>query len=136
MKKKCSRHYDWARLAIDDTRDELAQNTQFRQGLDKEEKEIIERARLRAREIKAGGVGGTVEFHGLSAPKENKEDREMGVGPVVEERHVQPSQDVEMEEQKTDGLVDAEEMPQQHDGNNDDDEDKEVDMVDAIAASI
>ncbi|KAH0168374.1 hypothetical protein KCU67_g3507, partial [Aureobasidium melanogenum] len=136
MKKKCNRHYDWARLDMDHTRSELGQNAQVMQSLDKEEKEIIERARLRAREIKAGGVGGTVEFHGLSAPKENKEDREMGVGPVVEERHVQPLQDVEMKEEKTDGLVDAEEMLQQQDGPNDDDEDKEVDMVDAIAASI
>ncbi|KAH0062727.1 hypothetical protein KCU96_g20325, partial [Aureobasidium melanogenum] len=137
MKKKCNRHYDWARLDMDHTRFELGQNAQFMQGLDKEEKEIIERARLRAREIKAGGVGGTVEFHGLSAPKENKEDREMGVGPVVEERHVQPpAQDVEMKEEKTDGVVDTEGTPQQHDGHNDDDENKEVDMVDAIAASI
>ncbi|KAG9900360.1 hypothetical protein KCU98_g16178, partial [Aureobasidium melanogenum] len=137
MKKKCNRHYDWARLDMDHTRFELGQNAQVMQGLDKEEKEIIERARLRAREIKAGGVGGTVEFHGLSAPKENKEDREMGVGPVVEERHVQPpAQDVEMEEEKTGEMLDAEETPQQHDGHNDDDEGKEVDMVDAIAASI
>ncbi|KAH0363795.1 hypothetical protein KCU65_g7137, partial [Aureobasidium melanogenum] len=136
MKKKCGRHYDWAKLAMDDTKDETSQNNQFMHGLDKEEKEIIERARLRAREIKAGGVGGTVEFHGLSAPKENKEDREMGVGPVVEERHVQPpAQDVEMEEEKTVGILDAEETPQQQDGPNDD-EDKEVDMVDAITTSI
>lgn len=136
MKKKCARHYDWARLDMDHTRFELTKNAQKMQGLDKEEKEIIERARLRAREIKAGGVGGTVEFHGLSAPKENKEDREMGVGPVVEERHVQSPQDVEMKEEKTDGVLDAEEMSQQQNGDNDDDEDKEVDMVDAIAASI
>ncbi|CAD0096434.1 unnamed protein product [Aureobasidium mustum] len=140
MKKRCNRHYEWAKLDIDHTRFEITQNAQTMQGLDKEEKEIIERARLRAREIRAGGVGGTVEFHGLSAPKENKEDREMGVGPVVEERHVdshgQPaSQDVEMQD-KTEEMVDVEEMPQQHDGDNDDDEGKEVDMVDAIAASI
>ncbi|KAK6002706.1 hypothetical protein QM012_001456 [Aureobasidium pullulans] len=136
MKKKCAKHYDWARLDMDHTRFELTLNAQTMQGLDKEEKEIIERARLRAREIKAGGVGGTVEFHGLDAPKENKEDREMGVGPVVEERHVQPPQNVEMKgEENTDGILDAEQMPQ--DGGNDDDiEDKEVDMVDAIAASI
>lgn len=136
MKKKCPRHYDWARLDMDHTRFELGQNAQKIHGLEKEEKEINERARLRAREIKAGGVGGTVEFHGLSAPKENKEDREMGVGPVVEERHVQSPRDVEMKEGKTDGLLDAEEILQRQNGDHDDDEDKEVDMVDAIAASI
>ena len=120
----------------DHTRFEITQNAQTMQGLDKEEKEIIERARLRAREIRAGGVGGTVEFHGLSAPKENKEDREMGVGPVVEERHGHFSaEDVEMQD-KTEEMLEVEEMPQQHDGDNDDDESKEVDMVDAIAASI
>ncbi|KAI4725398.1 hypothetical protein E4T49_06877 [Aureobasidium sp. EXF-10728] len=150
MKKKCNRHYEWAKLHIEDFGFETKQNSAVIYNLQKEEEEIIERARLRAREIRAGGVGGTVEFHGLSAPKENKEDRELGVGPVVEERHGQQSHDEEMKEEKAGRGMDAEEKADEGmdaeeektkgvaalEENQDDDQDKEVDMVDAIAASI
>ncbi|CAD0091918.1 unnamed protein product [Aureobasidium vineae] len=141
MKKKCNRHYEWAKLHMEDFSFETKQNSAVIYSLEKEEEEIIERARLRAREIRAGGVGGTVEFHGLSAPKENKEDRELGVGPVVEERHDQHSHDVEMKEEKIDeGMGAAEEKTVEgmdvEEEIQADEEDKEVDMVDAIAASI
>ncbi|KAI4753660.1 hypothetical protein E4T52_14193 [Aureobasidium sp. EXF-3400] len=133
MKKRCSRHYEWAKLHIEDNKFEIGANSSALQGLEKEESEIIQRARLRVREIRAGGVGGTVEFHGCSVPKENKEDKELGMAPVVEQHH-----DVEMKEEETkedeEENIEEEvrvEEEQQHDA-----EDKEVDMVDAIAASI
>ena len=142
MKKRCSRHYEWAKLHAEDNKFEMAQNNSKLHTLEKEEGEIIQRARLRAREIRAGGVGGTVEFHGGSVPKENKEDKALGMAPVVEKPH----DDVEMkeevkeedddEEKKEDEEQKVKEEVHVEEEQQDDGEDKEVDMVDAIAASI
>jgi COMPASS component SPP1 len=88
-------------------------------------------------------VGGTVEFHGCQVPRENKEDRMLGMHPVVEgardvemkEEDEQEEDEEEKEEQKNEdekmeaGVGVREELQ-------DDGEDREVDMVDAIAASI
>jgi len=62
-KKRCVRHYEWAKLALDDARNELTVNSDRMRDIEKEEREILERAELRAREIKAGNVGGSVEVH-------------------------------------------------------------------------
>jgi COMPASS component SPP1 len=143
MKKRCSRHYEWAKLHIEDNKFEISLNSNTLQILEKEESGIIQRARLRAREIRAGGVGGTVEFHGCQVPRENKEDRMLGMHPVVEgardvemkEEDEQEEDEEEKEEQKNEdekmeaGVGVREELQ-------DDGEDREVDMVDAIAASI
>jgi COMPASS component SPP1 len=160
MKKRCSRHYEWAKLHIEDNKFEIGLNSNNLQALEKEEGNIIQRARLRAREIRAGGVGGTVEFHGEYLPeKENKEDRELGVAPVVEgtrdvemkeegDEQSQKSEEEEAEqkkegpeelEQKSEDVVAVEEIQEVQEVQEvqeDDGEDKEVDMVDAIAASI
>ena len=62
-KRKCARHYDWSKLALDDTRFELSGNSDRMRELEKEEKDVRERAGLRVRELKAGVVGGSVEVH-------------------------------------------------------------------------
>ena len=159
MKKRCSRHYEWAKLHAEDNKFEIGINSSKLQTLEKEEGEIVQRARLRAREIRAGGVGGTVEFHGGGVPEGNKEDKALGMAPVVEKPHedVEMKEEVVKEETKEEDEEKEEtreedeeredekkdekekeikeevrvEVEQEHDG-----EDKEVDMVDAIAASI
>ncbi|EME87390.1 uncharacterized protein MYCFIDRAFT_29145 [Pseudocercospora fijiensis CIRAD86] len=68
-KKKCARHLDWAKLAVDDLRFEMADNGDKMRGLDKEEKELRERAALRAKAGTFNGEG-TVEVHGLGVSTE------------------------------------------------------------------
>ncbi|KAJ9620649.1 COMPASS (complex proteins associated with Set1p) component [Taxawa tesnikishii (nom. ined.)] len=63
VKKRCQRHHDWSKLATDEVRFEISENSETMRGLEREEKEIKERAGLRAREMKAGGAGGSVELH-------------------------------------------------------------------------
>lgn len=70
-KKRCARHHDWAKLALDDTRFETGENSEVMRALDKEEKEIRQRAGLRARILKAGGGGGSVEVHDEEEEKED-----------------------------------------------------------------
>lgn len=67
-KRKCTRHYDWSKLALDDARFELGENSERMRRLDREEKEVRERAGLRARELKAGGTGGIVIMHDTGVP--------------------------------------------------------------------
>lgn len=62
-KKRCTRHHDWAKLALDEMRFEMSENSEAMRGLDREEKDIVQRAGLRARVLKAGGAGGEVQFH-------------------------------------------------------------------------
>lgn len=64
-KKKCARHLEWVKLATDDVRFEMSDNSDRMRGLDREEREIRERAALRMR---SGGElqgEGSVEVHGL-----------------------------------------------------------------------
>lgn len=64
-KKKCARHLDWVKLASDDVRFEMSDNSDRMRGLDREEREIKERAALRTR---SGGElqgEGSVEVHNL-----------------------------------------------------------------------
>ena len=63
-RKKCARHLEWSKLAMDDVRFEISDNGDHMRALDKEEKEIRERAALRG---KAGSLSGkgSVEVHGL-----------------------------------------------------------------------
>lgn len=76
-KRKCARHYDWSKLALDDTRFEMNENSESMRSLEREEKEIRERAGLRARELKAGGLGGSVEIHDPSETIVNGTDADM-----------------------------------------------------------
>jgi len=62
-KRKCARHFDWSKLAIDETRYYLSQNSEVMRGLEREEKEIKARAGLRIRELQTGEVGGIAEVH-------------------------------------------------------------------------
>ncbi|KAF7187354.1 Set1 complex component spp1 [Pseudocercospora fuligena] len=68
-KKKCARHHEWSKLAVDDLRFEMADNGDKMRGLDKEEKEMRERAALRAKAGTFNGEG-TVEVHGLGISTE------------------------------------------------------------------
>jgi COMPASS component SPP1 len=64
-KKKCARHLEWVKLATDDVRFEMSDNSDCMRGLDREEREIRERAVLR---VRSGGElqgEGSVEVHGL-----------------------------------------------------------------------
>lgn len=63
-RKKCARHLDWSKLATDDLRFEMGDNSDRMRGLDRAEKEIQERAALRSRTSHLNGEG-SVELHGL-----------------------------------------------------------------------
>jgi COMPASS component SPP1 len=63
-KKKCPRHLEWLKLATDDVRFEMSDNGDRMRALDREEREIRERAAMR---LRAGGElngEGSVEVHG------------------------------------------------------------------------
>ncbi|KAK5125348.1 hypothetical protein LTR85_000457 [Meristemomyces frigidus] len=79
-RKKCARHLEWGKLSVDDIRFEMSDNSDNMRALDKEEREIKERAALRA---KSGGVNGegSVEVHGLGIT-----NGETGEAMEVEER--------------------------------------------------
>ncbi|KXS95637.1 hypothetical protein AC578_3556 [Pseudocercospora eumusae] len=68
-KKKCARHHEWSKLALDDLRFEMADNGDKMRGLDREEKEMRERAAFRAKAGTFNGEG-TVEVHGLGISTE------------------------------------------------------------------
>ncbi|KAF2172068.1 hypothetical protein M409DRAFT_17310 [Zasmidium cellare ATCC 36951] len=70
-RKKCARHHDWNKLAVDDLRFEMQDNGDRMRGLDREEKEIKERAAMRAKAGKMEGEG-TVEVHGLGISTESQ----------------------------------------------------------------
>lgn len=73
-KKKCARHLEWVKLATDDVRFEMSDNSDRMRGLDREEREIRERAALRMR---SGGElqgEGSVEVHGLDVESEAGDD--------------------------------------------------------------
>jgi len=64
-KKRCQRHQGWQKLALHDVRNAESELANEMRKLDKEEREIRERAMLRWRkELGAKGVGGTVEVVG------------------------------------------------------------------------
>jgi COMPASS component SPP1 len=62
-RKKCARHLEWAKLAVDSVRMEMSENSDRMRELEKEEMEIKERAALRR--AGAGRDEGSVEVHGL-----------------------------------------------------------------------
>lgn len=64
-RKKCARHLEWGKLAVDDVRFEMGDNSDKMRALDKEEREIKERAVLRAKAAANGFGEGEVEVHGL-----------------------------------------------------------------------
>ncbi|KAI6897619.1 hypothetical protein D0867_14845 [Hortaea werneckii] len=70
-RKKCARHLEWGKLAVDDLRFEMGDNSDRMRGLAKAEREVRERAALRAKG--AGGIGeGVVEVH--EVPEEGVSD--------------------------------------------------------------
>lgn len=63
-RKKCARHLEWPKLAVDDVRFEISDNSDRMRALEREEKEVRERAALRAKAGSLNGEGG-VEVHAL-----------------------------------------------------------------------
>ncbi|KAK0260458.1 COMPASS (complex proteins associated with Set1p) component [Friedmanniomyces endolithicus] len=84
-RKKCARHLEWSKLAVDDLRFEMSDNSDRMRGLEREEVEIRARA---ARRGKLGGDGegeGSVEVHGLDiGPSSVRAGGEGGEGTDVE----------------------------------------------------
>ncbi|GIZ40345.1 hypothetical protein CKM354_000368800 [Cercospora kikuchii] len=80
-RKKCARHMEWSKLAVDDLRFEMSDNGDRMRSLDREEHDIKDRV---ARRTKSGGgnSGGTVEVHG-SGPA----DKIVENGAAVDDAH-------------------------------------------------
>lgn len=63
-RKKCARHMDWSKLAVDDIRFEMSDNSDRMRNLEHEEQETKDRASMRARARKYDVDEGQVEVHG------------------------------------------------------------------------
>jgi COMPASS component SPP1 len=85
-RKKCARHLEWAKLAVDDVRFEMSDNGNRMRALDGEEKAIRERAALRAKVAGSGmrSAEGSVEVHGLGITNGDVEMRPAAVVETVE----------------------------------------------------
>ncbi|KAK3621989.1 COMPASS (complex proteins associated with Set1p) component [Elasticomyces elasticus] len=116
-RKKCARHLEWAKLAVDDLRFEMGDNGDRMRGLDREESEIREGAAMRGKGGMGGAGEGSVEVHGLGitlANGEGKGDVEMtgvdgekqNVGSAA--LHIEEHEAVD--EKTTAPVVEAEEM--------------------------
>ncbi|KAK3113817.1 COMPASS (complex proteins associated with Set1p) component [Teratosphaeriaceae sp. CCFEE 6253] len=62
-RKKCARHLEWSKLAVDDVRFEMGDNSDRMRGLDREERGVREGAEMRARRGAGGEGEGRVEMH-------------------------------------------------------------------------
>ncbi|KAK4989587.1 hypothetical protein LTR28_001579, partial [Elasticomyces elasticus] len=102
QRKKCARHLEWAKLALDETRFEIGENSERMRALEREDKEIRERARLRKRQSAGREREGVVEVHGDvggdggdgDGKMEDAQDGELGSGKG--EVPAQSSNDVEL----------------------------------------
>lgn len=70
LKKKCARHAEWSKLAQETNRSETMENSETMRALEREERDIRERAELKARQIRSGDLGGYVEHHRAGAQDE------------------------------------------------------------------
>ncbi|KAF1350952.1 hypothetical protein BDV97DRAFT_350730 [Delphinella strobiligena] len=109
-KKRCARHNDWAKLAIDDTRFEMSENGEVMRGLDREGKEIVQRAGLRARVLKARGVEWEVEYHDHE-DKDDKDDVSLADATPTESNERQDQEEEPKEEQEQ-NVASSEEVQQ------------------------
>ena len=88
-RKKCARHLDWAKLAVDDLRHEMGDNGDRMRIIEREVTEMKERAVLRTKTA-ALGNGGSVEMHGQDSETamvksgEEAAEMEVDVVPTVE----------------------------------------------------
>jgi len=64
-RKKCARHLEWGKLAVDDIRFEMGDNSDRMRALDREERGIKERAALRSKAANVHGEGSVEVHHGL-----------------------------------------------------------------------
>lgn len=84
-RKKCARHLEWAKLAVDDLRFEMSDNGDHMRALDREETDIKERVTLRSKTKASGALNadGTVEVHGV-AQGVSDDKMDVDVAPTVE----------------------------------------------------
>lgn len=75
-RKKCARHLEWAKLAVDDLRFEMSDNSDRMRALDRDERALRERVALRSKAGRFEGEG-RVEVHDLHSVQ--------GLGISVEE---------------------------------------------------
>ena len=68
-RKKCARHLEWSKLAVDDLRFEMSDNSDRMRALDREERALRERVALRSKAGRFEGEG-RVEVHGLGISME------------------------------------------------------------------
>ncbi|RMY68038.1 hypothetical protein D0862_15021 [Hortaea werneckii] len=93
-RKKCARHLEWGKLVVDDLRFEMGDNSDRMRGLAKAEREVRERAALRAKG--AGGIGeGVVVVHEMPVSSSDEvggggEERMEGVESGVREGEIIP----------------------------------------------
>jgi COMPASS component SPP1 len=73
-RKKCARHLEWAKLAVDDLRFEMSDNSDRMRALDREERALRERVALRSKAARFEGEG-RVEVHGLGISVDEEETR-------------------------------------------------------------
>ncbi|KAI9653741.1 MAG: hypothetical protein M1821_006935 [Bathelium mastoideum] len=79
MKKKCARHSNWKQLVLQDVRFEVADVGDEMRRVDKEEREMRERAMVRWREkVNGGGNGAWVEVVGGGGPDGAAEAKDDG----------------------------------------------------------
>ncbi|KAI7251427.1 hypothetical protein KC343_g5621 [Hortaea werneckii] len=82
-RKKCARHLEWGKLVVDDLRFEMGDNSDRMRGLAKAEREVRERAALRAKG--AGGIGeGVVLVHEMPGPSPEEGGEGAGEGEGME----------------------------------------------------
>ena len=62
-RKKCARHLEWGKLAVDDLRFEMSDNSDRMRALDREERALRERVALRSKAGRFSGAEGSVEVH-------------------------------------------------------------------------
>ncbi|KAK5693187.1 COMPASS (complex proteins associated with Set1p) component [Elasticomyces elasticus] len=119
-RKKCARHLEWAKLAVDDLRFEMGDNGDRMRGLDREESGIREGAAMRSKGGMGGAGEGSVEVHGLGITLANGEGKgDVEMGGVEEEKVVDgavaPVEDHEAVDEKTAApILEGEEMETEH----------------------
>ncbi|KAK5135472.1 hypothetical protein LTR08_005260 [Meristemomyces frigidus] len=90
-RKKCARHLEWGKLAVDSLRFEMSDNSDNMRALDKEEREIEEGAAMRGKMADEGGAG-SVEVHGLGVTANGDEGGKMEVDEAPVAKIVQVQQ--------------------------------------------
>ena len=116
-KRRCARHHEWTKLTLDDTRFEMSENSEVMRSLDKDEKDLLQRAGFRARVLKAGGSGGDVVVHPddddevhADEPHDEEEDREATAPEITDVATIAPGP-ILMSQEAGEGQAVSEDAP-------------------------